>query len=270
MRAYGLAIASTWRWFRGRAIVLQLLLVLTFAGAPALFGWFLVGRQAAAPEEPPAITRYVVREVPLRALPRAGDDVDVAKATEIDTLQRGETVTLLETRGEFSVILDSIGAVGYLQSSALSPQPPPIGPQQPFTRCTRRRLESDTSGCAKRAEEQAAACLQACEAASSRSECVLACDAKKTECVKTCEEPPKPEPPPETTPPEPNATASSDSAAAEAADAALAAESPAKRRKRKGRRKKKKKKRRKRSVASSSSESAFVPADIPIPLPEEE
>ncbi|MBN1961767.1 MAG: hypothetical protein JW841_12555 [Deltaproteobacteria bacterium] len=100
----------------------------------------------------------------------------------IGTVEKGAVVERIAIKGDYSLVHDNAGRVGYIRSSALSSIAPAITADLPFTQCQRFPLESDISNCEQRSREQ----FEACNAGCQNETCTSKCSARLAECREKC------------------------------------------------------------------------------------
>ncbi len=103
---------------------------------------------------------------------------------QIDTLVRGEEVVFLrEVFGEYRLVRDVWGRVGYVNSESLSDERPPVTPESQFPSCRQAPIESDKEPCEMRARSLHDACGGTCAA---DGRCLERCQDRFTECIDGC------------------------------------------------------------------------------------
>lgn len=170
------AIVALWRYFRCLPIKLQACI-----GVVLLVSFVAVALPLVLGEESRA--RFVSDLAPLRSGPRAG-----LVYPEIDILERGEPVELLDVVADYALVRDSSGQVGFLLERSLLAEVPSSAPDEPFTRCTMRRSESDTTSCLARSKSQADACVAYCQQTPDHPDCPQGCDERQQQCEAQCQQ----------------------------------------------------------------------------------
>jgi hypothetical protein len=151
----------------------------------------VVTRIVGGPNEALAHPTFFVREAAhLRAGPDNGDAFPV-----VALLERGEPVQRLDSAGGsvggFVLVRDSVGLVGFVPRESLQPEAPSFRPGEPFTRCSRRPVESGTVPCVNRAQAQLEACARACrEERADPGPCEAGCAKRRDACAALCVAPP--------------------------------------------------------------------------------
>ena len=103
---------------------------------------------------------------------------------QVDTLIRGEEVIFLrEVFGEYSLVRDQWGRVGYINRESLSDERPPVTPESSFPGCRQAPIESDKEPCETRARALHDACGGTCAA---DGRCLQRCQDRFTECIDGC------------------------------------------------------------------------------------
>ena len=113
---------------------------------------------------------------------------------EVARLERGEAVLAFERASEehWLMVRDSEGQVGYVLDYGLAKAPAPVRADEPFSRCHRRPMETTTSACLARAQEQLVACKAYCAGSPRAPGCPDGCTDRNTACVGLCDEPVEP------------------------------------------------------------------------------
>lgn len=109
-------------------------------------------------------------------------------------VERGELVEVLDRRGEYALVRNQAGRVGWIDGPSLASEPGPVTSAAPFAMCRRRWTELDNTECLVRAQAQLEACKPSCEEADELAACLRACDQRMQACSATCELPPGAEP----------------------------------------------------------------------------
>ncbi len=103
---------------------------------------------------------------------------------QIDTLVRGEEIVFLrEVFGEYSLVRDIWGRVGYVNRESLSDERPPVSPESQFPSCRQAPIEPDKEPCEMRARALHDACGGTCAA---DGRCLERCQDRFTECIDGC------------------------------------------------------------------------------------
>ncbi len=103
---------------------------------------------------------------------------------QVDTLVRGEEVIFLrEVYGEYSLVRDIWGRVGYVNRESLSDERPAVTPESQFPGCRQAPVESDKEPCETRARTLHDACGGTCAA---DGRCLERCQDRFTECIDGC------------------------------------------------------------------------------------
>jgi hypothetical protein len=103
---------------------------------------------------------------------------------QIDTLGRGEEVVFLhEVYGDYSLVRDIWGRVGYINRESISDTQPPVTPEVQFPGCRQAPVEPDKEPCETRARATHDACGSTCAA---DSRCLARCQDRFVECIDGC------------------------------------------------------------------------------------
>ncbi|MEZ0310554.1 MAG: hypothetical protein ACAI38_02210, partial [Myxococcota bacterium] len=103
---------------------------------------------------------------------------------QVDTLVRGEEVVFLrEVFGEYALVRDIWGRVGYVNRESLSDERPVVTPESQFPGCRQAPIESDKEPCEMRARSLHDACGGSCAA---DGRCLERCQDRFTECIDGC------------------------------------------------------------------------------------
>lgn len=103
---------------------------------------------------------------------------------QIDTLVRGEEVVFLrEVFGEYALVRDIWGRVGYINRESLSDERPSVTPESQFPGCRQAPIEADKEPCEIRARALHDACGGTCAA---DGQCLSRCQDRFSECNDGC------------------------------------------------------------------------------------
>ena len=103
---------------------------------------------------------------------------------QVDTLARGEEVVFLrEVYGDYALVRDVWGRVGYVNRESLSDERPAVTPESQFPSCRQAPIESDKEPCETRARALHDACGGTCAA---DGRCLERCQDRFTECIDGC------------------------------------------------------------------------------------
>jgi hypothetical protein len=103
---------------------------------------------------------------------------------QVDTLVRGEEVIALEQQwGEYTLVRDVWGRVGYVNRESLTDDRPSITPESAFPGCRQAPIETDKEPCEGRARSLHDACGATC---ASDGRCLQRCQDRFTECIDGC------------------------------------------------------------------------------------
>lgn len=107
----------------------------------------------------------------------------------VGVLQKGQIVRVLLETGDFALVHDTLGRVGYVALQKLSWRARGAQPDRPFVGCKKAPVEKDASGCLARAEAQLNTCLLFCSDIAEPSACQETCQARMARCQKICAPP---------------------------------------------------------------------------------
>lgn len=135
-------------------------------------------------------TYYVTESQPLLVGPAAGEVYPA-----LSPVDRGGRVELVDDVGEYSLVRDSLGRVGYVRARDLGSSAPQALPSQPFADCVRAPVPGATEICQRRAQDQFEDCRKVCRRADDAS-CADHCQKRFADCLGTCEQLEPETPPP--------------------------------------------------------------------------
>jgi hypothetical protein len=107
---------------------------------------------------------------------------------QLAPVERGGRVEVVERVGEYSLVKDSVGRVGYLRSHTLRRDPPPAVPSQAFADCSHAPVDHSLERCQGRAQEQFEACRSFCNTDAEDPSCLEHCQKRFADCLGTCEQ----------------------------------------------------------------------------------
>ncbi len=103
---------------------------------------------------------------------------------QIDTLVRGEEVVFLrEVFGDYALVRDIWGRVGYVNRESLSDERPSVTPESQFPGCRQAPIDADKEPCEIRARALHDACGGTCAA---DGQCLSRCQDRFSECNDGC------------------------------------------------------------------------------------
>lgn len=157
------------------------------AAVVVLLATFLTGR--AVYHSPPT-TYFVVERSVLLNGPAGG-----GLYPTIDTLGRGERVTVHAQRGPYYLVEDGRGRSGFVRVKEVARQQPAAVPEHAFAGCIQAPIEVGFLPCQDRARSQFEACSQGCVFREEQQEsCVDGCQKRFVTCMDSCENVQGPEP----------------------------------------------------------------------------
>lgn len=104
----------------------------------------------------------------------------------LGTLMQGAQVEILHRGGEFAVVRDFMGRVGYVPAWSVTAGTVEVAPDRPFADCVVGPLETGPDRCVQRAHAQSDTCRIGCDTRSESPACRAGCDAQLAQCLRHC------------------------------------------------------------------------------------
>jgi hypothetical protein len=131
--------------------------------------------------------------------PLLGEPMQTSRpASPVGSLKKGAQVTVYDEVGNYVMVRDLEGRVGYVVREVLTDTRPDSGPDSPFVDCKPAPNELDNRGCEERSESQWESCRTTCERADATTRCHEDCRGLYRFCLAACHGEavhPEPEPP---------------------------------------------------------------------------
>ena len=119
------------------------------------------------------------------------------QGADLGTILQGQEVTLVEDAGQFVIVRDLDGRVGYILADSVATTRPSIVAGTPFTDCHQATSDQDVRVCEARAEDQWDSCGNTCAHSGATAKCSDSCRVEFKSCLAACHgESPRPEPAP--------------------------------------------------------------------------